>query len=100
MIALSQLANVCGVNEKLLWSAVEKYLPHDFDSLLPEQASQELQFTPANVLERIALACAFYLTGWEHLKFVRGQTARELISQAELILLDGGGESLGGGPLS
>ncbi len=41
---------------------------------------------PKNLRERIALACGYYLSGWEHLRYVGGFRARNLTWKAEKLL--------------
>ena len=50
---------------------------------------------PKNLRERIALTCGYYLSGWEHLRYVGGFEARDLTWKAEGLLKLGQKESGG-----
>jgi hypothetical protein len=84
--AISQLARSCRMDDKKLWDGIEELLPREVDYQAASKAQEWRPLEPSRDNERIALACALYLAGWEHLKQVGGQFARGVTAKAELVL--------------
>ena len=83
-IAVAQLAEWSGGDENILWEAVRRYLPPPAgDAAKPYGDGVEF----SNYRQRLALACATYLAGWEYLRQVDGDRARVLASHALFLLL-------------
>jgi len=85
-MAVDALATLTGADKDQLWEAVEPQLPQRTRAWNTDQARRRQARMPINPRERIALACAFYLAGWEHLQYVKGAAARTLAHEAQLIL--------------
>ena len=71
---------------KKLWNSIEELLPREFENQAVSKAQEWRPHEPGTDNERIALACALYLAGWEHLKQVGGQFARGVTANAMLVL--------------
>jgi hypothetical protein len=85
--AALRLARWAGVNQtefaNTLWNELEGAARLFFINGHPRQKPV---LEPKNSRERIALACGYYLSGWEHLRNVGGFRARNLTWKAEELL--------------
>jgi hypothetical protein len=86
--AVTRLATISNVEKEFLWKRVKEYIPNDLLSSPHQNIFQDLQSKSITVMERIVIACTFYLAGWERLKHIEGNTARRLTMDALLALAD------------
>lgn len=84
--AVTRLATISNVDKEFLWKRVNEYIPNDFVSSPHSTVFQDLESKSITEMERIAIACTFYLAGWERLKHIEGNTARRLTNDALLEL--------------
>jgi FRG domain-containing protein len=95
-LAVADLAAWSGCEEQVLWQAVRGYLPRQWPET-GRAGDRELGQFPGDpelaqftgLRQRIALACAVYLAGWDHLRQVGGDRARQLTLYAQMILDSG-----------
>src|SRR5262249_14982295 len=84
-LAVAELARWAQLDEPLLWDAVHNQLAGgkaDGDDYLEQLPT----IRPTDRRQRLALDFADYFAGWEHIREVRGQRARDLSYVARLVL--------------
>jgi len=90
-LAVSRLEEEAGIEKGHLWKLISEFIPGNDKDWQPMYRGPEMSQTPANDRERIALACALYLVGWEHLFTVNGWKARGFCRKALNVLYSFGG---------
>jgi hypothetical protein len=84
-VAATALAELTGTDESSLWATAYRELAPDLVvSLTGTPRGPTL--VPGTDAERLALACALFLTAWQHLQHVHGATGRRLVQQASRLL--------------
>lgn len=88
-VAITRLEEATGIEKSHLWNLLDEFIPG------PDKGGQtiyrpEVSRTPGNERERIALACALYVVGWQHLFTVNGWKARGFAQKALEVLYSEG----------
>jgi FRG domain len=96
-IALDELAELCGMDRDVLDQVVETPLEMPWTREQRGDPNAEIDESnsgagvPPITLERVAMACALYLTSWAYLIQVNGEAARTIVQNARYILLEESG---------
>lgn len=83
--AADALADLTGTDRDQLWATIfEQLAPGPAEKVPGKPTAPPLELTTAG--ERLAVVCALFLAAWEHLQFIRGSAARDLLMSASAVL--------------
>ena len=84
-VAAAAVAELTGIDNDTLWATVYAKLAPDVTHDLMGRPHAPV-LIPVTDGERLAVGCMWFVAAWEHLQYVHGATARQLMQEAVAVL--------------